>query len=578
MVNERSNSMNLNRSTLGLSGFPGTSAQRPLGMMSAQQQQQNLLETQETLNDENSAPFDAATNDNVFDSSDEDEAPIETRKRQNRHARFGSPHRRPSRSPEKRMEKLNNKHRRFTFERDEAEFTVVEHVTSEEGNNYQDREVSRFTNAEEFNSAITQGGLEGIYKATIAGLNELKFANQQVEDLSKELEAVDEEKRVLSSSLLRWEQDLKTLTDQKDSQARDLDRVRVAKSTYRAELKQARARIEELEKLVEKYIPINDQSPPFDSSDDDAADSRRAIPRRTGTPASSRPETSNNKWPDIKEFYGDTGKQRDEYPQWKLSILSKFRNSYAMFTNEQAKIDYVRDKCKATAFSIVETRADLDGLNPYNTFDEMIQDLDSMFAEHDPKAKADNQMHSASFAMKKNERFDTFLARFTKNAAILQLSDDAKISTCKRLLNSQLKEKISDGTAYSSYSEFIRRCKQCDLDLTTIRNEKAEEDKRTGNTIGGTGRGQGRTTSSIRSTIPRIGGKQTTLTRPQPLIGKLMKIGACFKCGEKGHRHFYDNAPCKTSTTLSDDAISAKINFVDVAELPAEDGYGQSEN
>ncbi|KAF1980645.1 hypothetical protein K402DRAFT_399243 [Aulographum hederae CBS 113979] len=85
-------------------------------------------------------------------------------------------------------------------------------------------------------------------------------------------------------------------------------------------------------------------------------------------------------------------------------------------------------------------------------------------------------------------------------ATILQFSEESKISACKPLFNAQLRNKISDGTAYQLYPELIRQCKQCDLDLQTLRVEQ-EEARKAGTTT--TGRGSGRErTGILKDTTP----------------------------------------------------------------------------
>ncbi|KAF1983897.1 hypothetical protein K402DRAFT_396099 [Aulographum hederae CBS 113979] len=463
------------------------------------------LDSQQNLEHEGPA---MESRSEAFDSS-EDEADRDLSRRaaqskkDKHHARFGSPNR-----------KVERKQRRFTFERLDSELKLVEHVTREEGG-YENFERAKFTNAQEFQAAIERGGIDGAFGALIASINDLALANQQVQECQERLRALGEENgqmkkeiRELTSLVAQQEMDAVRAQEENESQARDLDRVRKTKTQHRLERNDALLKVIELEKQISKKPA---RTEPQDSSEDEEDPNLEAIRnalRRTGTPFSttSRPERSSSKWPDIKEYFGDTEKQRDEYPQWRQSIFSKFRNSFDMFTSESSKIDYVRDKCKSTAFSIIES------------FDEMIKDLDDMFAEYNPQAKADAQLHNTNFAMKKNERFEVFLARFTK------------ITACKRLLSASLRNKISDGTAYISYPEFIRRCKQCDIDIGNPPKKPT-------------------------------GQENPAPTRPAQIFNRLKTTGACYKCGEKGHRHWTATAPSKLLAT-------------DVAELPD----NQSEN
>ncbi|KAF1980556.1 hypothetical protein K402DRAFT_458616, partial [Aulographum hederae CBS 113979] len=291
MVNERLNTQN-----------PGETG-NPLGTMPVVASQHGA-DTQKTLNYEGAE---------VFDSSDEDV--VNTRdQRERRRARFGSPNRDRHQS---RNERSKSRHRHFTFEHDGVDLKLVEHVLDEGATCYEDREHARFTNEEQLISAATKGNLDGIFEAAVASLNELGLAEQQVEELQNTLVQTDNRNDELSSSLKAREAEVKELKEALGIQARDLERVRNAKSAYRAEKKEAQRKIEELEKLVEKHIPLEEEGL-FDSSDEEARERSTRSQRRTGTPASSRPEISNSKWPDIKEYFGDNEKQREEYPQWRL--------------------------------------------------------------------------------------------------------------------------------------------------------------------------------------------------------------------------------------------------------------------
>ncbi|KAF1980646.1 hypothetical protein K402DRAFT_399245 [Aulographum hederae CBS 113979] len=451
----------------------------------AHQGNDSRMATQTTINN---TPLNG---EDDLDSSDseaqhEEQRIEEQKKKKEWRTHFGSPNRQGT-NPSSPKKTKNN--RRFTFNREEDEVVLLEHTEADietgEGTTVQQ---ARFTNTTEFKAAIEEGGIDRAFRALIVMIQDHELAeqqnselNEQVVTLSIQLEEMGQRLAHLNATSQHGESVNAKLTA-------EIAHVRKWKTAYRNEKKEAVQRVEELELEVEKLKEqIGQEEEDRDSSDEDALVDRRrrqSSVRRTTTPLSnvSRPDKSNNKWPDIKDYYGDSEKQRMEYPQWRASIRSKFRNSWDMFTTDQTKIDYVRDKCKTTAFNVIETRADLEGPHPYDTFEEMLKDLDDMFAEHDPMGKADAQLHSADFAMKKGERFEAFLARFTKVAAVLQLTEHGKISNCKRLLSGRLKNKINDGTSYTSYNELIQRCKQCDVDRFIVWGDetKKNDDKSEG--------------------------------------------------------------------------------------------------
>ncbi|KAF1980692.1 hypothetical protein K402DRAFT_426021 [Aulographum hederae CBS 113979] len=510
----------------------------------------------------------------------------ENKKVASRRARFGlldrstdDLARNESKSPRK---KDNDKRRRFTFNREEKEVVLLQH-TEEAGEETTIRQ-AHFANAAEFRAAIDRGDIDGVFEALIVCIRELELSDSQNEKLHEQVRGLEIQVEEMDESLA-YLNVTSQYNDEKNAKlSQEVAHLRKWKTTYRNEKKEALQKVKELEtELAREKERVEEED--RDSSDDEAQLSRHRRPRererRTTTPLSlvSRPEKSNNKWPDIKEFFGDSEKQRNEYPQWRSSVHSKFRNSWDMFSTDQAKIDYVRDKCKSTAFNVIETRADLEGPNPYESFAEMLKDLDDMFAEHDPMGKADALLHSTDFSMKKGERFEAFLARFTKVAAVLQLTELGKISNCKRLLSGRLKNKINDGTYYSSYTELVRRCKQCDVDLNILWGNE-EKDKNTpanGGSGGAAGAGRGRGGRGTGGS-PRSGSaRPSTTSRAPHVTTRLKTVGACYKCGEKGHMSFQRDAPCKGTQYLTDEAILVKLHATDVAELPAHPPQAENE-
>ena len=175
----------------------------------------------------------------------------------------------------------------------------------------------------------------------------------------------------------------------------------------------------------------------------------------------------NKRYPDIKDFHGNSN-DRDTWDSWKLHLRAKFKASAILFPSEWDKIDYIRDHCKSIAFEVIKARANPDSDNPYNTADETIRDLDSMFGVYDPIAKAESELHDSDFGMggkNPKETFDEFLARFFSVVAPLGFTDFYKISNMRRLLSDRLKRKLADGIIYKTFGQYVTHCRQCDLDM-----------------------------------------------------------------------------------------------------------------
>ncbi len=98
----------------------------------------------------------------------------------------------------------------------------------------------------------------------------------------------------------------------------------------------------------------------------------------------------------------------------------------------------------------------------------MIQDLENMFGEFDKVAKSDAFLHDHKFGMavvNPNETFHEFFARITSAIAPLDFTDRHKISKLRRTFSERLCFMMADGTTYTSFSQSVSRCRQCDLDL-----------------------------------------------------------------------------------------------------------------
>ena len=175
----------------------------------------------------------------------------------------------------------------------------------------------------------------------------------------------------------------------------------------------------------------------------------------------------NKKDPKVPFFYGHV-EDRERWERWQLHLKSKFCQNIILYICEQDKIDYIRDHCKDIAFEVIKAKANPISANAYLTSSEIIQDLENMFGKFDKVAKLDALLHNPEFYMavaNPKEIFDTFFARFASAITSLDFLDWHKISTLWQTLSEQLWFKIAYGTTYTLFSQYVSRCRQCDLDL-----------------------------------------------------------------------------------------------------------------
>ena len=148
----------------------------------------------------------------------------------------------------------------------------------------------------------------------------------------------------------------------------------------------------------------------------------------------------------------------------------------------------------------------------------MIQDLENMFGEFDKIAKSDALLHDPKFGIaiaNPKETFDEFLARFTSAIAPLDFTDRHKICNLQRTLSERLCFKMADGTTYTSFSQYVSRCRQCDLDLCQADgfSNRNQNNKKKSSSFYSKGQGrQARNTTEQSKNLNRYRSSNTTFT------------------------------------------------------------------
>ena len=369
----------------------------------------------------------------------------------------------------------------------------------------------------------------------------------------------------------------------------DKARLRQLRDKYRSEAYELHEKAKVLQVKLDN-LAHNDKTPDHDpivdSDDEDSSQSqphtsRRSTsattnrfisPLKSRTPASTIGTTvqvgNNKKYPDVPHFYGN-GDDREKWEGWRLHLESKFRQSAVLYTCEQDKIDYIRDHCRDTAFEVIKAKANPSSANAYLSAFEMIQDLENMFGEFDKVAKSDALLHDPKFGMaitNPKETFDEFLARFTSAIAPLDFTDRHKVSNLRRTLSERLRFKMADGTTYTSFSQYVSRCRQCDLDLRQADGFSARSRSDRSKRIEPGSNSQERwienaishpDTKRYRSSSPT-----NSFFRSGHLKERLIKEGRCFKCGKRRHRSTDPDAPCKGQSSVPDEKLPLDLKNI----------------
>lgn len=127
----------------------------------------------------------------------------------------------------------------------------------------------------------------------------------------------------------------------------------------------------------------------------------------------------NKRWPDVELFYSTHDRKNQR--QWRINLMTKFRQSIVFYPTEQSKINYIRLKLRDVTLGVVQTRADHDGDNSYNTHAEIIIDLENFFGDFDKITIYNVIIHDPNFKMgySKNKTFDEYHIRFIIRIGLL---------------------------------------------------------------------------------------------------------------------------------------------------------------
>ena len=420
-----------------------------------------------------------------------------------------------------------------------------------------------------------------------------------IRSMATTLIAYREENHDYQRGLLSSRERVAALTQQLKEKQKQLqtaqgneERLRESRTTYRTrstKLKEDNAELQaEVENLRAQLRvlgdPEGDPSEPDDSDvERDSRPNRRGPPLRRATdPVGSEPLSrrgtpsatattsgtkSNNKWPDVPQFYGNLS-DRDTWESWRMRLESKFMMSWELFETEIAKILYIRDHCKDVAYDIIKGKAKLDAADHYETADEAISDLEQQFGDIDREARADAELQdpkSIMGAKDPKETFDTFHARFTAAISPLAMSDREKCSHLKRMIAPRLKYRILDFPSSTSYRELVTRLRQIDLNLRLADSQTPRGNRGNSSSSSNARGGRGGNSNSNSNPKPDSNSNSgnssqrrgTRYRHPQHVADRLRKEGRCFKCLQPGHLPNEDNAPCKDKDWLSEKQVTA---------------------
>ena len=410
--------------------------------------------------------------------------------------------------------------------------------------------------------------------------NDSAKATEALEEFSEQISVLRELRDVCDNTHGSLQQEV-TNNEETIAQARDtVSRLRSERSEARRDGKAKTAKIRELEQTIASLqVALNEAQMPkkpkknvrtdFDQSEEsstEGSDDERATnikreshratrrDRHDGTPVTHVLSTTvdsnahNPRYPDISDYHG---KPSEDLEQWTAAADTKFARSWANFPTEWSKIEYLRDHCKNTAYSVVKLRALRRSEEPYETAEQLINDLEMNFglSNEDRKASALQKLTGGSCKQRQNEGASEWLARYNLTATEAQLDQATRRFYALQNLNNDYKASATQNARTGeSWTEFCARLRQLEKDIAAAYGQGQKEKRR-----------DGRDTKSDRS---GKSSRDNNYHRPKEQFNVIMKKKLCARCLKPGHLPSDQNAPCDGKKMTAWDK-SLELNVAD---------------
>lgn len=379
--------------------------------------------------------------------------------------------------------------------------------------------------------------------------------SEEIEERAEETQALQEIRDICEKEHGHME-DRMGEAERTISQAREtVARLRTERSDARRDSKAKASQLREQEKVIaslqealnEAQRPVKKAKKhrmtdfePSEGSSSDESEGRREVKREYATPASATPgkeseaNSHNPRYPDISNYHG---KSSEDLEQWTAAADTKFARSWANFPTEWSKIEYLRDHCKDTAYSVVKLRSLRRSENPYQTAEQLINDLEMNFgmSNEDRKAAALQKLTGGDCKQKQNEGASEWLARYNLTATEAQLDQATRRFYALQNLNSSYKTSATQNARTGeSWSEFCARLRQLEKDIAAAY---------------GNGSGNGNNNKDKKKDGKSDKGGKTSRDnnyhRPKEQFKIIMEKKLCARCLKPGHIPSSPDAPCR---------------------------------
>lgn len=268
---------------------------------------------------------------------------------------------------------------------------------------------------------------------------------------------------------------------------------------------------------------------------------------------------NNPRYPDIKDY---SGKPDEDLEQWTASALTKFARSWGNFPTEWSKVEYLRDHCKETAYSVIKLHSLPRSEEPYESADQLFADLEANFgmSSEDKKASALQKLTSSDCKQKPNESASEWLAHFNLIAVEAQLDTSTRRFYALQNLNWHYKSPATQGARVGeTWAEFTARLRQLEKDFSAAYGQNNKKDHKLDK--------KGREGSSHKHNS--IKGVKRSPDQFKIIVTKKL----CIRCLKPGHLANDLDAPCKNKPAAPWDS-TLEVNVADTTEPKS----GQSKN
>lgn len=217
-----------------------------------------------------------------------------------------------------------------------------------------------------------------------------------------------------------------------------------------------------------------------------------------------------------------------KFEAWLMNIENKLRVNADHFPTPESRIAYVASRCEGEAQEHILPRFREDATDAYQDVEDLIDHLKLLYLDENRVINA--RMEMRSLQMRKNDKFQEFLSKFTR------LAQDSKLARTEwkeelyyRLSFDMQRAMIRESTdKLVSYEEFAQLCHQTANRLEQI----AAGERRVQARLGGVGGNRG-----ARGGTPK---KDDNQKPDQNRLSfqerrRRMNEGLCMNCGQKGH-------------------------------------------